>query len=303
MNTDSCTVAVNKRVVSVDALRGFDMFFLIGGHVMLSSLTRFCGNAAIRNGLEKQLAHVKWAGFSAWDLVMPLFLFIVGVAMPFSFNKRVGGGQSKKQIYLHVIKRVIILWIFGMIVEGRLLEYNLSSLHTYCNTLQAIAAGYLISSVIILTLNIRWQMITTAAMLLVFWVLMMLVPTPGHEAGMLTEEGNFAFYIDNLILGQFHDGTSYTWILSSLTFGGTVMLGVMAGHLLRLAKSQKTKVIRLLVLGVGCVVAGWLWGLVFTINKHLWTSSMVLFAGGWSYLLLGIFYLVIAVLSEFIKVI
>jgi len=286
---------ISGRLMSVDALRGFDMFWIIGGDApILRGLAKGTGSEFL-NKLLIQFDHVSWEGFRAWDLVMPLFLFVVGVVMPFSFNKRLERGQSKRQLYFHIVKRVVILWVLGMVAQGNLLEYDLSTLQIYSNTLQSIAAGYLISSILILNLNIRWQMVTTVVLLLLFWALMVWVPVPEYGAGVLTEEGNLAIYIDNLILRQFSDGYTYTWVLSSITFAGTVMLGVMAGHLLRSGKRQAIKVLWLLAAGAGCLVLGWVWGLVFPIIKHIWTSSMVLYAGGWSFLLLALFYLVIDV--------
>jgi len=286
---------LGERLVSVDALRGFTMFWIMGGDApLLRALAKGLDNEFI-NKLMVQFDHVPWEGFHAWDMVMPLFLFVVGVVMPFSFDKRLARGDSKGQLYLHIIKRVVILWILGMIAQGNLLAYDLSKLHIYCNTLHAIAAGYLIASAMILNQNIIRQIITTAGLLLLFWALMVWVPVPGYGAGVLTEEGNLALYIDNLVLGRFRDGTAYTWVLSSITFTGTVMLGVMAGHLLRSGKSPAAKVLWLSVAGIGCLTLGWLWGTTFPIIKHLWTSSMVLWAGGWSFLLLALFYLLIDV--------
>jgi len=286
---------ISGRLMSVDALRGFTMFWIIGGDApILAALAKGTGSEFL-NRLMVQFDHVRWEGFHAWDLVMPLFLFVVGVVMPFSFGRRLERGQSKRQLYFHIIKRVLILWVLGMVAQGNLLAYDLSKLQIYSNTLQSIAAGYLIASILILHLNIKWQMITTGGLLLLFWALMAWVPVPGHSAGALTEEGNLAIYIDNLILGRFSDGYTYTWVLSSITFGGTVMLGVIGGHLLRLEKSRAAKVLWLAAAGIGCLALGWVWGMVFPIIKHLWTSSMVLFAGGWSFLLLALFYLLIDV--------
>ena len=125
----------------------------------------------------------------------------------------------------------MILFVLGMIAQRHLLEYDLSILHFYSNTLQAITAGYLIAAIILLNLRIVWQIVTTAVLLLLLWALMMLIPVPEYAAGVLTPDGNLAIYIDRLILGGFIDGTDppYTWILSSMTFATTVMLGVMAG--------------------------------------------------------------------------
>jgi predicted acyltransferase len=122
---------------------------------------------------------------------------------------------------------------------------------------------------------------------------------PGHGAGVLTPDGNLAIYIDRIILGHFIDGTNppYTWILSSMTFPCTMMLGVMAGYLLRSDGKAMAKVLWLVVAGVGCLVVGFVWSLAFPIIKHLWTSSFVLVSGGLCFLLLALFYLVIDVLG------
>jgi predicted acyltransferase len=282
------------RVVSVDALRGFDMFWIIGGGTIFHGLHKAVQNPATE-WIARQLSHVKWEGFRPWDLIMPLFLFIVGVAMPFAFNKRLARGDSKRKLYLHIVQRTLILFVLGMIAQGHLLSYDLQKIHFYSNTLQAIAAGYLIAAVVMLNLRLVWQGVTTAVLLLLFWALMMLVPVPGHVAGVLTEDGNLAIYLDKLILGRFQDGTSYTWILSSMTFGCTVMLGVMAGHLLRSDKSGMTKTLWLLTAAVACLVLGLIWNIWFPIIKHLWTSSFVLYSAGWCYLLLALFYVVIDV--------
>jgi len=126
---------------------------------------------------------------------------------------------------------------------------------------------------------------------------MSFVPVPGHGAGVLTPDGNLAMYMDKLILGPFQDGTTHTWILSSITFVCTVMVGVMAGHLLRSEKSGKMKVLWLVATGAGCLVLGLIWNCWFPIIKHLWTSSFVLFSAGLCYLLLAFFYLVIDVIG------
>jgi predicted acyltransferase len=166
----------------------------------------------------------------------------------------------------------------------------------FSNTLQAIAAGYLVSTVLLLTLRPAGQLIMTAILLLGYWGLLMLVPFPGREAGVLTPESNLALYIDKLILGSFEDGTTYTWILSCMTFTATVMMGAFAGQILRSGLGKIRKTLFLLAAGIACYYLGWAWGLVFPIIKHLWTSSMVLYAGGISLVLLAIFYFVIDVL-------
>jgi predicted acyltransferase len=289
---------LSGRVMSIDALRGFDMFWIIGGERIFASLHEIF-NSPTTELIRTQLTHVKWEGFRFEDLIMPLFLFIVGAVMPYSLNKRRLEGHGKKRLYLHILKRTVILFILGMVAQGLLLEYDISKLHIYSNTLQAIAAGYIIAAIIMLNLGIRWQIAVTGILLLLFWALMMLVPFPGRGADVLMPDSNLAIYIDRIIFGPFIDGTDppYTWILSSMTFACTVMLGVMAGHLLRSDKVGTRKVLWLLAAGGGCIVAGLIWNLFFPIIKHLWTSSFVLFSGGICFILLALFYLVIDVLG------
>ncbi len=281
-------IASRARLASLDALRGFDMFWIVGGYAIVLGLGKGLDNPWFNEHILPQVRHAEWEGFTAWDLIMPLFLFVVGVAMPFSFFKRLEWGQSKARLYVHIVYRVIVLWILGMIAQGRLLTYDPSQFRFYSNTLQAIAAGYLISSIVLLSLRLRWQLLVTAALLLAYWGLLMLKP--------LTPEENLAMYIDKLILGPYQDGTTYTWILSSMTFAATVMMGAFAGQLLRSDLGKLRKTLFLFASGIACVYLGWAWGLVFPIVKHIWTSSMVLYAGGWSLILLGTFYLLIDVL-------
>jgi predicted acyltransferase len=275
-----------SRVMSIDAVRGFDMFWIIGGWYIFNGLHTALNNPTTAF-LKNQLTHVEWEGFVFEDLI-------------------IDRGDSKRKLYIHVVLRSVILFVLGMIAQGNLLDLDLSKLKIYCNTLQAIAAGYLISAIIILNMRVRWQVVTTVLLLLLFWALMMLVPFPDRVADRLDQDANLAAFIDRVILCPFDDGLNYTWILSSMTFACTVMLGAMAGHLLRTEISGPRKVRILFFLGIGTLVLGALWGGwffgigkfyagLFPIIKRLWTSSFVLFSAGLSYLLLAVFYLVIDV--------
>jgi len=272
------------------------MFWIIGGQWLISGLHK-ASDSPTTSFLYQQMHHVDWEGFRFVDLIMPLFLFIVGAAMPFSFNKRIKRGDSTAKLYRHIIVRFIILFVLGMVAQGRLLEFDLSRLRIFSNTLQAIAVGYLIAAILLLHLKIRGQIVVTGILLLLFWALMAWVPIPEHGAGIIAPHANLAIWLDHQILGQFQDGTTYSWLLSSLTFGCTTMLGVFAGQLLRSNRSQKERVLILLAAGVGTLLLGWIWGIAFPIVKHLWTSSFVLYSGGICYLLLALFYLVIDVLG------
>jgi predicted acyltransferase len=285
---------VNQRIESIDVLRGFDMFWIIGGGAIFASLHKVFKND-ITGTIKQQLEHVPWEGFRFEDLIMPLFMFIVGVVMPYSFARRLDRGHGRGRLFGHVLFRGAVLFVLGMVAQGRLLELDLSRLHIYCNTLQAIAAGYVIAAAVLLTLRPAGQAIVCLLLMLVFWGLMALVPAPGSTAGDLTPDGNLAICIDRLILGRFQDQTHYTWILSSLTFGSTVLMGVLAGHWLRSGRSGLAKAAVLVAAGGVCVGIGWGWGMVFPIIKHLWTSSFVMFSGGICLVLMGLFYLIIDV--------
>ncbi len=293
MNSLHHEIVAPQRLMSIDALRGFDMFWIIGSGSTITALAKAFPYPPF-DWMAAQIGH-PWDRFLPWDLIMPLFLFIVGVAMPFSLGKRLAKGDSKRQIYSKVLRRTVILFFLGMVAGGRLLEYDLSTLRLYHDTLQCIAVGYFFASIMMLELSVAWQRIVTAGLLVLYWVLMRWVPVPGYGAGVFTPDGNLAVYLDKLLLGHFQQGTSWTYMLSSMTFVCSVMLGVVGGQILRSDTSSAKKVLKLTGVGVGCVAAGWVWGYWFPIINQMWTSSMVLFAAGWSFLLLALFYLVIDV--------
>lgn len=292
--TQPTVVVSSPRILSVDALRGFDMFWIMQGkEVIVIILSLILGG--IPPFLHYHFSHPEWEGFSAWDLIMPLFLFITGVTIPFSVEKYILG-KSKKRFYLRLIRRVILLWILGMIAQGNLLSFDLNRLHLFSNTLQAIAVGYFVSSLVLVYIPVVYHPVITGGLLIVYWVWMMFIPMPtGEGIGILLPEKNWAMFIDELILRQFRDGTHYTWILSSLGFSATVMLGTHAGYIIKKVESRKKVVAYLTLLGLLCLVVGWVWSFHFPIIKHIWSSSMALWAGGWSYLLLALFFLIIDV--------
>jgi predicted acyltransferase len=277
-----------SRVNSVDALRGFDLFWIIGAEAVFKSLNRIFDSPAT-NFISTQLNHVEWTGFRFYDLIMPLFLFIVGVSLPFSLRRRLEKSPSKTALWPHIIKRVLLLWILGMAVQGHLLDYDWSKIKFYSNTLQAIASGYLISAVIILYMKVTWQVIGTILLMLIYWAIIALVPVPGTGAGVITPEGNFAIYFDKLLFGSFQDGTTYSWIVSSLNFGATTMLGVFTGYLLQSELKINKKVIWLIAAGIALIISGSIWNICLPSVKHIWTSSFVLFSGGICILSMALF--------------
>ncbi len=297
--TSAPKVTTNQRIVSIDALRGFDMFWIMGpelGNSFVSGLVILMVGH-LPESVSYQLEH-HWGTFGAWDMIMPLFLFIAGVSLPFSIGRRIEAGDGRQAIYLRALRRVVILWILGMISQGNLLQFRLDHLKVYSNTLQSIAVGYLVATVALVELRtVARQTVLCASLLIGFALVMLYVPPPGGVAGDFSPNGNLACWIDKTVMGHFMDGGGYTWILSSLGFAATVIMGSLAGHALKAPLPGARKVLILTGAGIACLILGWAANFAVPIIKHLWTSSMVLWAGGWSLLLLALFYLVIDVLG------
>jgi predicted acyltransferase len=293
VNAPAAPAVASKRLTSVDALRGFDMFWIVGGREVLVGLAMLFG-ADTAKAVSVNFHHA-WGQFHFWDLIMPLFLFIVGVVMPVAFERRLEQGATKKQLYVHMLRRVLLLYLLGLIASGHLLSFDSGKIHLWTDTLHAIAVGYMFSTILILELNLRWQIAITVALLFIYWAVMALIPIPGVGAGFFEPNVNLAIYVDNAVLGHWQEGAGWTYILTNMTFICSVMLGVFAGKILLSKQTEMKKTAQLASLGIGCLIAGKIWGIWFPIIHHLWTSSLVLYAGGWSYLLMALFFLVIDV--------
>ncbi len=288
------TVLSKERVVSLDALRGFDMFWIMGGDMTFKSLDNVFHNRQSAF-LKAQMDHVEWFGFHFYDIIMPLFLFMVGVAMVYSYRKRLSVSESDRPLWIHTLKRVLILWILGMAVQGNLLAYDINRIHFYTNTLQAIASGYLIATIFVLYLPVIYQVMATIGLLLVYWAIIALVPVDGTTLNAYDPDGNVAFHIEKLVMGRFIGWGTYTWLISTLNFGATVMLGVFSGYMMQSHAGKYRKFRNYLVLGAVLISLGLLLGIWHPIIKKIWTSSFVLFSGGICVLMLAVFYLFIDV--------
>lgn len=284
----------SARLISLDALRGFDMFWIAGGVTIFRTFTAGTKNEFLLS-LRAQFEHVAWEGFRFYDLIFPLFLFMIGVAIPLSLSKRLARGDGKGRIYAHLLLRVAILVVFGMMINGNLLSYNPKEMHLSYSVLQMLALGYLVASILYMHLNIPLQILATAGLLVGYWALQTFVPVPGVGAGVYEEHKLFGDWLNDQILGDWQTKWRLGWILGIMTHSATAMLGVLAGQLLRSGRSNTIKVLVLVLLGVGCLAGGWFWSYHFPIIKNRWTSTFALWAGGWSFLLLALFYLVVDV--------
>ena len=296
---------LSQRLESLDVLRGFDLFLLVGLEMVMHHLDNAVHTPAFHSVMWC-FTHVDWEGFSTWDLVMPLFMFMSGITIPFALS-RYKDAADKSLVYRRILKRVILLWIFGMMCQGNLLGLDADRIYLYSNTLQSIAMGYLISSLLFLHTGIRTQIGLAIVLLLGFWGAMELITIQGYGGGNYTPDGNLAEWIEREVLGRFRDGASvvngevifpdwyrYTWILSSPNFGVTVLTGTFAGYILKDKEwTPQRKLVGLVIIGLSMVGIGWIWGIWHPVIKKLWTSSMILVSSGYCFLLMALFYYVI----------
>ena len=323
-----------RRLESLDALRGMDLLFLVAISDIMEELAEVIDTPWMAAVMEC-FTHKKWEGFSPWDLVMPLFMFMAGVAIPYSLGKyreeqfKIQNSKFKiSNLYWRLGKRVLLLWIFGMMVQGNLMALDPDRIYLFTNTLQAIAVGYFFSAIIYMHTSWKTQIGIAVALLLTFWGAMEFITIGGYGGGDYTPHGNLAEGIDMMVLGRFRDTAqvidgevvvktsyTYTWILSSLNFVVTVLSGVLAGEILKKnsplpapplgecsisngqpikslpQRGSKEGAFLLLLIGIAMVALGWTWDMAHPVIKHIWTGSMVLVSSGYCFLLMGIFYL------------
>ena len=277
--TQQISFLIRKRLVSLDVFRGIAIAFMI-----------LIGNLG-GDANYMILQHAEWNGLTLADIFFPFFLFIVGVAIPYSLSTRLEQGQSKKKLLPRIIRRAIVLFALGVFING-FPYFNLSTLRIM-GVLQRIAICYLAASTAFLTLKKRKLILTTAFILLLYWALMTIMPVPGYGPGALDKNGNLAAYVDKLLLpGHLYLGG--TWdpegLLSTLPAIATTMLGVITAIFLRSDRSSKEKSTRLLLFGVLMIFIGGTWNFSFPINKNLWTSSFVALTGGMALIVFSLCY-------------
>jgi len=288
------------RIASIDALRGFSMFWIIGGDRLALALgTMLAGQAPILASagelLARQFQHADWDGLRFYDLIFPLFVFVTGVTVPFSLTPLVER-EGKFAAHRRVLRRFVLLYALGLIYYGGVGQ-SFADVR-FLGVLQRIALCSLFASLLFLNFSIRGMLVALAALLVGYWLVMTFVPVPGFGTTTFAPGANLADYIDAQILpGRKWNGeTDPEGVLSTLPAIGTCVIGVLAGLLLkesRLKPPQKTAA--LVGLGVAMLFMGLAWALQFPIIKNLWTSSFVLVTCGLSSLLLAAFYYVMDV--------
>jgi predicted acyltransferase len=287
-------MSTTKRIVSIDALRGFTMLFIIGAGEFISSFYRVWPNSFTK-ALAKNMEHAGWEGFYFLDLVFPLFLFLVGLILPTVLIGRLEKGNTPRQLYPHILKRTLVLIFLGLVNYG-LLRFDWGTMR-WSSVLGRIGICYFLASLLVLHTNWKIQSIVVFVILIGYWAAVMFIPVPGYGAGVLTPEGCLTTWLDQKIIpGTLGLGMyDRQGVLSTFTSLATTLIGVLAGHWLRSGRTANQKTTGFIIAGLVTLAVGWIWGQYFFISRNVWTSSFVLYTAGWCLLLFSLFYWVIDV--------
>ncbi|GJD22496.1 hypothetical protein RIVM261_074520 [Rivularia sp. IAM M-261] len=288
-------ISNTKRLVSLDVFRGIAIASMI-----------LVNNPGSWKYIYPPLEHAPWHGCTPTDLIFPFFLFIVGVAMAFSFAKYTDDNRPDIKVYWRILRRGALLFGFGLllaifspfldlILKGAPIAFSKLRI---MGVLQRISLAYMLASFAVLNLKQRLLWVLALILLIGYWAAMLLIPVPGYGAGNLSPEGNLAGYIDRLILGtHIFKGGAFDpeGLFSTLPAVVTVLFGYFTGAWLRIQAIKSRTSVNLTIFGLICVIIGHFWGLIFPINKQLWTSSYVVYTAGWALLLLALCYELIEV--------
>src|SRR5262245_15973632 len=274
-------ISSTGRLISLDVFRGLT----IAGMVLVN-------NAGNWNAVYPPLLHASWHGWTPTDLIFPFFVFIVGVAIPLAFEKRKAIGGSQRDLQLKILRRTLIIFGIGLMLNAfPFTMENLTHLRIP-GVLQRIALCYFFAALIFVKTKVRTQAIIAAALLIVYWLAMKLIPAPGFAAGDLTMEGSLASWVDRTLLAGHTYRPLYDpeGLLSTVPAVATALFGVLAGQWLMQKREPLEKIAGLFAVGALCVITGYVLNWGFPINKALWTSSYVMFTGGLALQLLALCY-------------
>jgi len=285
----------NQRLYSLDALRGFDMFWIMGAEEIFHKMAEITGTP-FWHALSVQFNHPDWDGFTFYDLIFPLFLFLAGVATPYSIGKQLEKGESRKNLVFRIVKRGLILVLLGVIYNNGLEIRPIEEIR-FGSVLARIGLAYMFANIIYLYTKQRGQIIWFASLLIGYWLLLLFNSAPGYPMGDLTMKGNFVSYLDTLLMpGKLYLGIhDPEGLVSTIPAISTALLGIYVGNLLKntLIEDNKKTALRLMVIGILLIILAQIWNLVFPINKNLWTSSYTLQCGGISMIFMAAFYYII----------
>jgi predicted acyltransferase len=286
---------LKERLHSLDALRGFAMFWIIGGGAFFEAAAEATEWGWMTRLARQVHQHVEWSGFHFYDLVFPLFMFMSGVTIPFAITSKLEKGEARSEVLKKIARRMVLLIVLGLIYNGAL-QHGFRNLRM-ASVLAQIGISYFLAALIVIhTRSVRPRIYWLTGILGAVAVLQLFVPAPGLSAGTLNPEGSINAWIDQHVLpGKFYFETyDPEGILSIVSATSVTLMGALAGNLLRgKTIGPERKTIWLLLPGVGLVAAALVLSPVYPIIKNLWTVPFNLLTAGLSFLLLCLFYFVI----------
>lgn len=295
-NSDLLSGMDKARLHSLDALRGFDMFWIIGGGELLQAIAG-CFPGKGFQVMAGQMEHVPWAGFHFYDLIFPLFMFISGATIPIAILPKLQMGTPKKDVILKIARRMVILIILGIIFNGTLRQGFANA--RYASVLGQIGISYFIASMILIhTYSFKTRLIWLIGLLAGYAALQLWVPVPGYGAGVLTPEGSINSYIDrNFLPGRMGQGSfDALGLLCILSASAVTLMGSFAGQILiKNDMETRKKLVVLILTGAGLIIPALLLNPFYPVIKNCWTSTYNLLTGGISFILVAIFFLIIDV--------
>lgn len=296
----SGSVEKSVRLLSIDALRGFDMLLIAGGGTFLALMEGKTGCAWV-DFLARQMEHATWdAHITFFDLIFPIFLFLTGASLTFSLNKELARGRKKSDLYLKAFWRMLIFIGIDIVYKNPGYSFFEPSNIRYLGILGRIGITGFITTILYLNFPRYHRIIWIAAILLLYYAALFLIPVPGYGPGDLSSmESNIVGWFDRTVLPgrlayKIYDENGLAAQFPALCL---TILGSLAGDILRSDRKESRKVMILLLSGLACLGIGHLWGLHFRISRHLWTSSFILVSGGWAFLFMAFFYWLIDVMK------
>ena len=279
----------NERLFSLDLLRGLDMFLLSVVGPLWYAVSTLWG--PFPHWVSRNFGHA-WGVFGLWDIIMPMFIFMCGAAVPFALGRRLKDGHPTAEFWKHLLYRFVLLWVLGMVAQGHLLSYDWKEIAPFNNTLQTIAVGYVIAALVLLVRNkwVRWSVPV---------VLALVYAVPLAICGDYTRDGNLAWQVEKAILGVIlpegsnviaHRDPGYTWFATIPMFGVMTLCGMISTEILTAAKEKTRKGLELLTLGAVLLALGWALYPVIPSIKHIYSLTFTAQAMGWCCLALAALY-------------
>jgi predicted acyltransferase len=284
------------RLASIDALRGFDMLMISGGGAFIFLLGGKTGIPLI-DWIAAQFEHPEWHGFTFYDFIFPLFLFLAGTSMTFSLRGGLSKGVSQAVLVNKLFKRMLILIALGILDKNAPIDVFDPAHIRYGSVLGRIGLATFVGAILYMKCTWNQRLGIALGILILYYLTLLLVPVPGFGAGDLSFEGNLVGWVDrNFMPGKLKQGTyDELALLTQFPAICLTILGTLAGDILLRQIPAAGKMQQMLFFAIAGIITGLIWNYVFPINKHLWSSSFIMLTSGMAFSLLAVFYWIIDV--------